>query len=130
MSLLELFCEVDDFYQGFALCAHKQQLASGVKRGPKCRLSANEVMTIMIHFHESGYRNFKTYYQQHVCKQYLRIKEVHPLQIKRFQQLRVVLSNSANSFINGMIHEVSSAQEGLEFIRLRLRREPRLVILG
>ena len=69
MSLLELFCEVDDFHQGFALWAHKQQLTKGRKRGPKCRLSESEVMTIMIHFHESGYRNFKTYYQQHVCKQ-------------------------------------------------------------
>ena len=54
MSLLALFCEVDDFHQGFALWAHKQQLTSGTKRGPKCRLSASEVMTIMIHFHESG----------------------------------------------------------------------------
>ena len=59
MSLLELFCEVDDFYQGFALWAHKQ-LTKGRKRGPECRLSASEVMTILIHFHESSYRDFKS----------------------------------------------------------------------
>ena len=79
MSLLELFCEVDDFYRGFALWAHKQQLTEGKKCGPKCRLSESEVMTIMTHFHESGYRNsglgdlepilFKSYYQKHVCRQ-------------------------------------------------------------
>ncbi len=34
MSLLELFVEVDDFYQAFELWAAKQQLPS--MRGPLC----------------------------------------------------------------------------------------------
>ncbi len=68
MSLLELFCDVDDFYLRFEVWAAKQQLPGRAKRGPKCRLSAGEVMTILIHFHQSSYRDFKSYYQKHVCK--------------------------------------------------------------
>lgn len=69
MSLLELFCDVDDFYQGFTAWSSEQQLTNGRKRGPRCRLSESEVMTLVIHFHESGYRTFKRYYCEHVCKQ-------------------------------------------------------------
>ena len=36
------------------------------KRGPAPRLSMSEVMTIVIHFHQSHYRDFKAYYTQHV----------------------------------------------------------------
>ena len=69
MSLLELFCDVDDFYQEYASWSAKQQLTKGVKRGPRCRLSESEVMTLLIHFHESGYRNFKRYYCEYVSEQ-------------------------------------------------------------
>jgi hypothetical protein len=31
-------------------------------------LCLSEVMTIIVLFHSSGYRNFKTYYTQHVLK--------------------------------------------------------------
>ncbi len=51
MSLLELFVEVDDFYQAFELWAAKQQLPSKAKRGPRPVMSASEVMTLLIHFH-------------------------------------------------------------------------------
>jgi len=69
MSLLELFVEVDDFYQEFERWAAQQQLPDKTKRGPDPSLSASEVMTIMIHFHQEGYRDFKSCYQKHVCKQ-------------------------------------------------------------
>lgn len=68
MRLLKLLCEVDDFHQEFEGLVAKQQLANGSKRGPKGRLSATEVMTILIHFHQSSYRDFKSY-QEHVSRQ-------------------------------------------------------------
>lgn len=68
MSLLELFCDVDDFCQLFDIWAKRQQLPVGKRRGPTPALSASEVMTILIHFHQQGYRDFKSYYQKHVCK--------------------------------------------------------------
>lgn len=69
MSLLELFVEVDDFCQTFEAWAAQQQLPGKGKRGPEPSLSASEVMTIVIHFHQASYRNFKHYYQKHVCEQ-------------------------------------------------------------
>ena len=65
MSLLELFCEVDDFCQEFERQLAPKQLI-GVKPGPKQRLSTSEIMTLVIHFHQEGYRDFKHYYQNHV----------------------------------------------------------------
>ncbi len=68
MSLLELFVEVDDFCQECECWAARQQLLDKAKRGPEPSLSASEVMTIVIHFHQEGYRDFKSFYQKHVCK--------------------------------------------------------------
>jgi hypothetical protein len=67
MSLFELFIEVDDFHKMFESWA-AQQLPGKAKFGPAPSLSVSEIMTIVIHFHQAGYRDFKHYYQQHVCK--------------------------------------------------------------
>nr|WP_150142525.1 hypothetical protein [Candidatus Enterovibrio escacola] len=41
----------------------KYLISSGIKQRNKLsRLSVSEVMTIVIAFHQSGYRDFKTYY--------------------------------------------------------------------
>lgn len=78
ISLLELFCDVDDFCQAFEAELSKKQLESGSglaegsrrgKPGPKPRLCASEVMTLLIHFHQSSYRDFKAYYQKYVLVQ-------------------------------------------------------------
>ena len=61
-SLLKLFCAVDDFCQR----VQQQQLPAGGRRVRQSGLYASEIMTIMIHFHQSGYRNFKSYYTRHI----------------------------------------------------------------
>lgn len=72
MSLLELFCHVDDFCRTFVPTWRQVQLASGMMHHHRARtLSLSEIMTILIWFHCSGYRNFKTYYQDYV-QQHLR----------------------------------------------------------
>jgi hypothetical protein len=68
MSLLELFVEVDDFWQSFESQISEQQLPGKSKRGPASSLSTSEVMTIVIDFHQEGYRTFKDYYLSHVCQ--------------------------------------------------------------
>jgi hypothetical protein len=67
MSLLELFIDVDDFWQVFDPIWKQQLLADGcIQRMRETKLSMSEVMTILIHFHQSHYRNFKAYYIEHV----------------------------------------------------------------
>ena len=70
MSLLELFVDVDDFCQIFLPVWERALLGDGArKRLRKGQLTVSEIMTITIHFYQSDYRDFKTYYIEHVCKQ-------------------------------------------------------------
>jgi hypothetical protein len=66
-SLEELFCSVDDFCQSFEGQWKQQLLGSGLRRRNRsCSLSLSEIMTISIAFHQSCYRNFRTYYKEKV----------------------------------------------------------------
>ncbi len=70
MSLLNLFCNVDDFWQAFRPYWHGVMLAQA--RGQRVRtprLSPSEIMTILIRFHQSHYRTFKAYYTEQVLTQ-------------------------------------------------------------
>lgn len=66
MSVLELFCAVDDFMLSFAPHLKAIQLATGKQRERRGQLYPSEVMTILIHFHQSHYRTFKAYYTEYV----------------------------------------------------------------
>lgn len=67
MSLLELFCDVDDFCQTFLPQWEQLQRAQGQRTRRRAgQLSVSEVMTIVIHFHQLRFRDFKTYYLVYV----------------------------------------------------------------
>jgi Transposase DDE domain len=66
MSVLELFCDVDDFMLRFEPPWKASRLAVGKQRERAGQLCESEVMTILIHFHQSHYRTFKAYYCEHV----------------------------------------------------------------
>lgn len=69
MNLLELYCHVDDFCQQMASEGEVQQLSDGRQcRHRAGELSTSEIMTILIHFHQSHYRTTKAYYVEHVQK--------------------------------------------------------------
>ena len=68
MSILNLFCHVDDFCQWLVTRENAKLLGVTRKRGPAPRLSLSEVITVLIHFHQSHYRDFKAFYTQHVCE--------------------------------------------------------------
>lgn len=66
-SLEELFCCVDDFCQRFEPEWKRQLLGHGLQRRNRFRsLCLSEIMTILISFHQSSYRNFKAYYIEKV----------------------------------------------------------------
>lgn len=69
LSLEELFCSVDDFCKIFEPLWHRQLLNDGHKRRQRLgQMSLSEMMTIQIAFHCSAYRNFKAFYENHVCQ--------------------------------------------------------------
>lgn len=69
MSILEMFCDVDEFCVRLPKVAATHQLGQN-KRGPQAGLWMSEIMTILILFHRSHYRDFKAYYNEHVRKQW------------------------------------------------------------
>ena len=69
MNLVELFCHVDDFCQAFEGAWIHHQLTTGRRQRRRAgRLCLSEIMTLLIWFHQSQYRTFKAFYQQHVCR--------------------------------------------------------------
>ena len=68
-TLTTLFVLVDDFCKEFIPAWDKRLLENKLmKRKRTGNLSPSEIMTICIHFHQSHYRTFKHYYNDHVCQ--------------------------------------------------------------
>ncbi len=67
MSILELFCSVDDFWRQVAPTWQHDLLTSGQRQRLRpTQMYPSEMMTIVILFHQSHYRTFKAYYTQYV----------------------------------------------------------------
>lgn len=68
--ITEIFVNIDDFCNLFKHEVHKYRLSDPQKpiRNRSCLLSDSEIMTILVCFHHSGYKNFKHFYTYHVSK--------------------------------------------------------------
>jgi hypothetical protein len=87
MEILRLFYDCDEFCAAFLPRWHAHLLATqAVQRQRASRLSLSEVMTLIILFHQSGYRNFKTFYTAHVW-QHLRREFPRLVSYNRFVEL-------------------------------------------
>lgn len=87
MEILRLFYDCDEFCADFLPRWHAHLLAAqAAQRQRTSTLSLSEVMTIVILFHQSGYRNFKTFYTGHVC-QHLRREFPRLVSYHRFVEL-------------------------------------------
>lgn len=72
MNILPIFCEIDDFCLIFESLWHRRLLQTGAARRNKpSALALSEVITILVLFHSSGYRDLKTFYTQHVQRHLL-----------------------------------------------------------
>src|SRR6266511_1806439 len=68
MDILRLFFDCDEFCRVFEPPLRALLLNDGKRhRHRESTLSTSEVMTILILFQASGFRNLKTYYTQYVC---------------------------------------------------------------
>ena len=72
MEIETLFCNIDDFCQEFEKIFKPQALTEKIKkRNRQFKLSVSEIVTIIINFHSSSYRNFKDYYTKDFIIPYL-----------------------------------------------------------
>ena len=71
-QLTRIFCQVDDFCKEFNQYTKAKLLPSPAvrRRGPVCCLSESEIMTILILFQSSHWRNFKNFYIHFLCTYY------------------------------------------------------------
>lgn len=69
MDIVTIFCDIDDFCLLFEPRWRERLLTDGARHRHKPgSLALSEVMTILVLFHMSGYRNLKAFYTQHVQK--------------------------------------------------------------
>src|SRR5689334_9344632 len=66
MDILSLFCEIDDFCKVFEKLYQPRALGNGRQRRRATRLSLSEVMTLLVMYHASGYKNLKAYYLEQI----------------------------------------------------------------
>jgi len=112
MSLLELFVSVDDFCQIFLPVWEQKLMSNGSKKRRRTgQLSISEIMTIIIYFHQSRYRNFKAYYTEHVCK-YLRREFPNLVSYERF----VILMPSVLGPLSAYLKSLYGSCSGISFI--------------
>lgn len=69
VDILPLFCDIDDFCLLFEPLWRRKLLETRRRNRPSA-LCLSEVMTIIVLFHASHYRNFKAYYTEQVLKHY------------------------------------------------------------
>ena len=69
-KVTEIYCMADDFCKEFTLQQKKYMIEDkGHKhRNKPNRMNDAEVMVILILFHSGGFRCFKHYYKEYVCK--------------------------------------------------------------
>jgi transposase len=111
-SLLELFVSVDDFCQVFLPFWERKLMQDGRKKRRRTgQLSVSEIMTIMIHFHQSHYRDFKTYYTDHVCQR-LRAEFPNLVSYERF----VILMPSVLGPLCAYLKSLYGRCRGISFV--------------
>ena len=105
-------CSVDDFCQVFLPFWERKLLQDGSKKRRRAgQLSVSEIMTIIIHFHQSHYRNFKAYYTEHVC-QHLRSEFPNLVSYERF----VILMPSVLGPLSAYLKSLYGRCHGISFI--------------
>jgi hypothetical protein len=112
MSILDLFCSVDDFWQEFAPRWEHELLQTGRRqRRRAAALHPSELMTLVIAFHQSHYRTFKAYYTEHV-QQHWRAEFPHLVSYPRVVALLPTILVPLTAYL----HTQLGACTGLSFI--------------
>lgn len=112
MDILSVFCQIDDFCQTFEPKYNQFQLTEGQKKRNKpSKMAMSEVMTILVLFHQSGFRTLKTFYNEKICR-YQRQDFPHLLSYNRF----VELQSKATIFLVAFLQPKMGKCSGISFV--------------
>ncbi|MDE0012525.1 MAG: IS982 family transposase [Candidatus Poribacteria bacterium] len=121
MDILTLFCEIDDFFLAYERWQATHWVPKDTPpetRGHPRQPHPSEVMTILIAFHQSGYRTFKHFYQRHVWGQW-RTAFANLVSYTRFVHLKQDVLTLLTHYLAARLGECS----GISFVdstRLRV----------
>lgn len=112
VTIEEIFCAVDDFCKNNDVNYEKTQLTTGKKtRNRSTKLTISEIITIIIYYQFSKYKDFKAYYLLHVCHN---LKSAFPrlISYSRFIEL---LPRALNTMIL-FLHSNLAEPTGISFV--------------
>lgn len=101
-NIVDIFCIIDDFSKLFDQTFLERSIehpSTKKKRKRKFRMSDSEIMTILILFHHSRYRDLKSFYLKHICTQ---CKQDFPnvVSYNRFVELQSKVMPKLLAFLN------------------------------
>ena len=104
-KVTEIYCMADDFCKEFAKTQEKYMVEdkNHQHRNKPNRMSDAEIMVILLLFHSGGFRCFKHYYREYVCKH---LKHLFPRHVSynRFVELeKEVLFPMTNLHQEGIV---------------------------
>lgn len=85
--LTKLYTIIDDFCKQLEQKLGEKRLIGGQKSKNVCCLTISEIVTILIFYHYSGHKNFKSYYKKHV-KEYLTVEFPNAPSYSRMVELK------------------------------------------
>ena len=95
-KVTEIYCMADDFCKEFTFQQEKYMIKDKKTRhrnNPN-RMSDAEIMVILILFHSGGFRYFKHYYKEYVCKH---LKHLFPRQVSYNRFYRIGEGSTAST---------------------------------
>lgn len=100
-NLVEIYCIFDDFCKIFEpeLKKHMIDMDGKAHRNRPCRVSDAEIMTMLVLFHTSHFRDLKTFYTGYVC-QHLRQEFPNKLSYNRFEERQRKVALHLLMFLN------------------------------
>ena len=128
-KVTEIYCMADDFCKEFTLQQEKYMIKDmkTMHRNKPNRMSDAEIMVILILFHSGGFRCFKHYYKEYVCKH---LKHLFPRQVSynRFVELEEEVLLPMTIFIKKVLLGTCTGISFVDSTPLRVCRNQRILI--
>ena len=128
-KVTEIFCMADDFCKEFAKTQEKYMVEdkNHKHRNKPNRMSDAEIMVILVLFHSGGFRCFKHYYKEYVCKH---LTHLFPRRVSynRFVELEKEVLLQLTIFIKEVLLGTCTGISFVDSTPLRVCRNQRILI--